>query len=192
MRTKLLTGVTRVVTWIFGIAALVVVIANIAALGWLPGTTANPTCVATGDHAGRLTDGAYTTPSGASVCVDNPSAAQRIADMGDQIPQALFALGALALLLRFLRTASQDGPQAVAVPRRLSALGWFVLVGGPVSELLFAVSQHFLRTSMISGVRSSDWLAAWWAVFPWWSIAAGVAALIFAYLQRRSPSTEDA
>lgn len=179
-----LTGVTRLVTWVFGIAAMVIVIANIAALGWLPGTAANPTCVDIGGHAGPLEVSARTTVTGTSVCVDNPTAAQRIADMGDQVPQALFALGALALLLRFLRTASQEGPYAVTVPGRLSALGWFVLIGGPVSELLFAVSQHFLRSSLISGVPSSDWLAQWQAVFPWWSIAAGVAALAFAYILR--------
>lgn len=179
-----LTSITRLVTWVFGIAALVIVIANVAALGWLPGTGANPTCVQTGGHAGPLEEGARATPSDTSVCVDSPSAAQRIADMGDQVPQALFALGALYLLLRFLRTASQEGPYAATVPGRLSALGWFVLIGGPVSELLFAVSRHFLRSSLISGVPSSDWLAEWRAAFPWWSMAAGAAALTFAYILR--------
>jgi hypothetical protein len=81
--------------------------------------------------------------------------------LGDQVPQALFALCALYLLLRFLRTASRDGAQAATVPGRLSVLGWFVLVGGPVSALLFAAAQHFLRDSMISGVPPSSWLAEW-------------------------------
>jgi hypothetical protein len=179
-----LTNITRLVTWVFGIAALVIVVANVAALGWLPGTGANPTCVRTGDHAGPLEEGARATPSGTSVCVDDPTAAQRIADMGDQVPQALFALGALFLLLRFLRTTSQEGPYVATAPGRLAALGWFVLVGGPVSELLFAVSQHFLRSSLISGVPSSDWLDEWLAVFPWWSLATGVAALTFAHILR--------
>ncbi|MEU6644240.1 hypothetical protein ABZ863_17015 [Saccharomonospora sp. NPDC046836] len=179
-----LTTVTRLVTWVFGIAAMAVVIANIAALGWLPGTGANPTCVEIAGHTGPLEQGAPAIPSGTSVCVDSPSVAQRIAGVGDQVPQALFALGALFLLLRFLRTASQEGPYAATVPGRLSALGWFVLIGGPVSELLFAVSQHFLRSSLISGVSSSDWLAEWREAFPWWSIATGVAALTFAHILR--------
>jgi hypothetical protein len=179
-----LTGVTRLITWVFGIAAMVIVIANIAALGWLPGTGTNPTCVEIGSHAGQLREGARATASGASVCVDSPSSAQRIADIGDQVPQALFALGALSLLLRFLRTASREGPYVATVPGRLSALGWFVLIGAPVSVLLFAVSQHFLRSSLISGVPSSDWLAEWLAAFPWWSLATGVAALAFAYILR--------
>ncbi|HEX6358059.1 hypothetical protein [Actinophytocola sp.] len=181
-----LTGVTRLVTWIFGIGAMVVVIANIAALGWLPGTGANPTCVEIGGQAGPLEQGARVTPSGTSVCVDSPSATQRIADIGDQVPQALFALGALFLLHRFLRTASQEGPSSDSVPGRLSTLGWFVLVGGAVSALLFAVSRHVLRASLISGVPSSDWLDEWLAVFPWWSTAVGVAAVTFAYILRAS------
>jgi hypothetical protein len=107
------------------------------------------------------------------------------------VPQALFALGALALLLRFLRTASQEGPYVATVPGRLSALGWFVLVGGPVSELLFAVSRHFLRSSLISGVPSPAWLGEWRAAFPWWAIASGVAALVFAYILRSGVRTHE-
>jgi hypothetical protein len=180
-----LTGITRLVTWVCGIGALVIVIANVAALGWLPGTAPNPTCVPTGDHAGPLVNGAERTVSGANVCVDDPSFAQRLADIGDQVPQALFALGALYLFLRFLRITA-DGPSE---PGRLSALGWFVLLGGAVSVLLFAVSQHFLRSSMMAGVPASDWLTQWQA-FPWWSIAIGLAALIVAQFVRTRASRD--
>jgi hypothetical protein len=179
-----LTGITRVVTWVFGIGAMLIVIANIAALGWLPGTTANPTCVDAGDRTGPLTAGAHATSSGASLCVDHPSATQRVADIGDQVPQALFALAALYLLLRFLRTAGHEGAHGPTVPGRLSALGWFVLIGGPVSALLFALSRQYLRASMMSGVSPSGWLAEWWAAFPWWAIAIGVAAVVFALILR--------
>jgi hypothetical protein len=196
MRTKWsslrpLTGVTRVVTWVFWLGAIAVVIANIAALGWLPGTSANETCVDNGGYAGPLKAGAYATASGTSVCVDNPTATQRIADIGDQVPQALFALAALLLLLRFLRTASQEGPYAATVPGRLAAAGWFVLVGGPVSELLFTLSQHVLRTSLITGVPSSEWLTQWRATFPWWSVVTGVGALVFAYILRTGARAQE-
>jgi hypothetical protein len=180
-----LTGVTRLVTWVFGIGAMLIVIANIAALGWLPGTTANPTCVEAGDRTGPLRVGAHATPSGASVCVDSPSPAQRVADIGDQVPQALFALGALYLLLRFLRTAGHEGSRGPGVPGRLSVLGWFVLIGGPISALLFAVSRNYLRASLVSGVPGSDWLTEWWAAFPWWTTAVGLTALVYAHILRK-------
>jgi hypothetical protein len=94
----------------------------------------------------------------------------------------LFTLGALVLLLRFLRTAAQEGPYATTVPGKLSVLGWFVLAGGPISTLLFALSQHFLRTSLLVGLSSSDWLTRW--TFPWWPVATGAAALTFAHIMR--------
>jgi hypothetical protein len=179
-----LTGITRVITWIVGLAALLIVIANVAALGWLPGTEPGTTCVEAGGYPGPLTAGAFRQPSGTSVCVDEPSVFQRFADLGGQLPEALFAVGALALLLRFLRTASAEGPYATSVPGKLSALGWFVLLGGPVSALLRAVSQHVLRTDLIVGVRADDWLILWRDAFPWWTLAAGAAALTFAHILR--------
>ncbi|MEV4315072.1 hypothetical protein [Actinocrispum sp. NPDC049592] len=164
----LLARAARVVTWLVGLTVLVVVVANVSALGWLPGTHVTPACVDVG---------------GQNVCRENPTVMQRFANMGDQVPAALFALGALVLLLRFLRTAANEGPYAGAVPGQLSALGWFVLVGAPVSALLFAVSQEWLRTSL-TGTSGRGWFTVWTGVFPWWSTAAGVAALTFAYILR--------
>jgi hypothetical protein len=179
---RLLTRIIRVVTWVLGIGALVLVIANVSALGWLPGTTASPVCVDT-SGAGPIPDRGHVT-SGGLTCVDRPSAAQRAADLGDQLPQALFTLAALVLLLRFLRAASQEGPYADTVPGTLAALGWLVLVGAPVSGLLVAVSRQVLRGSLTAGVPSTSWYADWWAAFPWWSTATGIAALTFAHILR--------
>lgn len=160
-----LAGIIRALTWLLGLPALAILIANIAGLGWLPGTNPSPVCVDT-------------------VCVEHPGLSQQIAYLGHQLPDLLFAWGALVLLLRFLRTAAQEGPYADEVPGRLSVLGWFVLAGGAVSTLLFVLSQHFLRISLLGGVSSMDWLGRWGTIFPWWSIAAGIAALTFAYILR--------
>lgn len=180
----LLAGVTRLVTWAIGISCLLVVVANVAAIGWLPGTSATPACADLSQRAGSLKDGAYATVDGTGVCTDDPTAGERLADVGDQVPQALFALGALVLLLRFLRTAAQEGPYAATVPRKLSALGWFVLAGAPLSTLLFAVSRDHLRASLTMNSDTSGWFDDWWASFPWWSTAAGLTALTFAYILR--------
>lgn len=177
-----LAAVTRLVTWVAGLGALAIVIANVAGLGWLPGTGVEPACVDTTGGAAPLKPGAVVT--GGLVCVDHPDPAQRVAGLGNQVPQILFGLGALLLLLWFPRTAAQQGPYVAGAPGRLSALGWFVLVGGPASALLLAVSRYFLRTALITGVPSSDWLTEWRTALPWWSIAAGIAALTFAYILR--------
>ncbi|MFD8497471.1 hypothetical protein [Amycolatopsis sp. NPDC059657] len=180
---KPLTSITSVVTWVLGVAALAVVIANVSALGWLPGTSANETCVDAGGPVGVLKPGATATAGGMSACVEHPAALQRLADMGDQLPQVVFEFGALFLVLRFLRTASREGPYAATVPGKLSAAGWFVLIGGPVSGLLAALSLSYLRSTMLADAKQ-DWFTEWMAVFPGWAVAVGVAALTFAYILR--------
>ncbi|OLF12688.1 hypothetical protein BLA60_05220 [Actinophytocola xinjiangensis] len=157
-----LTGLARGATWVIGAGALIVVIANLSAMGWLPGTGTSPVCVE-------------------RVCTTDPTTAQSIAGLGHQVPQALFGLGALALLVRFLRTAWQEGPYADTVPGRLSTLGWFVLAGAPAAELLHAVSRTALRDSLLHGTPAG-WFTEWRAGFPWWSLAAGITALTFAHI----------
>jgi hypothetical protein len=174
MRTKrgllpVLATVTRILTWLAGLGTLVAAIAAAGEFGWLPDTTAGPACVDTG---GRL------------ACTDHPSLIQRLADVGDQLPSLLFGLGALVLLLGFLRTAAQHGPYASAVPGRLAAFGWFTLVGGPVSSALEAVARTSLMGSLAPDASTSSWVDGWFAAFPDWSVVAGVAALTFAHILR--------
>ncbi|RJQ90026.1 DUF2975 domain-containing protein [Amycolatopsis panacis] len=178
-----MTSIFSVATWVVGIAALAVVIANVSALGWLPGTSASETCVDAGDAVTALEPGAVVSAGGTSVCVEHPVAMQRLADLGDQLPQVVFEFGALFLVLRFLRTASREGPYAAAVPGRLSAAGWFVLIGGPLSGLLATLSQAYLRSTMLADARPG-WFGEWMNAFPGWAVGTGVAALTFAYILR--------
>jgi hypothetical protein len=162
-----LAKLIELVTWVVGVAALAIVIANLSGLGWLPGTSANPTCV-----------------EGVSACVENPTGKQRLADVADQVPPALFEVAALLLLLRFLKTASKEGPYSATVPGKLKTLGWFVLIAAPVSALVVALAHYSLRRSMGAYVLSTDWLTEWNESFPWWAIVAGVTALTFARILR--------
>lgn len=164
---RTLAKLIELMTWVVGVAALAIVIANLAGLGWLPGTSANPTCV-----------------EGVQACVENPTGTQRLADVADQVPPALIEVAALLLLLRFLKTASREGPYSPTVPDKLKSLGWFVLIGVPVSALIVAVAHYSLRTSMGAAVPSMDWLSEWNTTFPWWAIAAGITALTFARILR--------
>jgi len=174
MQTKrgllpVLATVIRILTWVAGLGVLVVVIAAAGEFGWLPGNSAGPACVDTGS---RL------------ACTDHPSMAQRLADAGDQLPSMLFSLGALWLLLRFLRTAAQHGPYASAVPGRLAAFGWFTLIGGPVSSALEALSRTSLLAGLAPDTPTASWIDRWFSNFPEWSVVAGVAALTFAHILR--------
>ena len=162
-----LANLIELVTWVIGVAAIAVVIANLSGLGWLPGTSAGPTCV-----------------NGVKACVENPTWTQQLADVADQVPPALFSVAALLLLLRFLKTASKEGPYSTTVPGKLKTLGWFVLIGVPVSALIVALAHYSLRKSLGAAVPSMDWLTEWNDTFPWWAIVAGVTALTFARILR--------
>jgi hypothetical protein len=184
VRSGPLRPLARVITWLFGLSALLIVIANVAALGWLPGTGVAPACADVTGPTGPLPAGSTLTSDGIQVCTDTPSTLQRLAGMGHQVPQALFALGALLLLLRFLRTAAHQCPYADPIPGALVWLGWFVLIGAPLSNLLFTLSQHYLRTTLVTGAPAGDWLSQWGNGYPWWSLAVGVAVLVFAHILR--------
>jgi hypothetical protein len=59
MQTKrgplpVLAAVTRILTWVAGLTALVVVIATAGEFGWLPTTSAGPACVDTGGLEGTV------------------------------------------------------------------------------------------------------------------------------------------
>jgi hypothetical protein len=103
--------------------------------------------------------------------------------VGDQVPDVLFDLIAL-LLLRFLRTASNEGPYSATVPGMLRALGRFVMIGAPVDALIIAVADFHLRTSLGQNLPSTAWLSQWWDTFPWWAILAGVTAVTFGWIPR--------
>jgi hypothetical protein len=162
-----LAGLAELATWVIAVTAITIVIANLGGLGWLPGTAPNPTCVGT-----------------PSLCTAHPTATQRLADVGDQVPAVLFALAALLLLLRFLRTAAKEGPYSTTVPGKLRALGWFVLIGAPANALIVAVADFHLRTSLGQDLPRDEWLAGWETGFPWWAIFAGVTAVTFARILR--------
>ncbi|RZQ60202.1 DUF2975 domain-containing protein [Amycolatopsis suaedae] len=181
---RLLTTMTTVATWLIGVGALAVLIANLLAAGWLPGGGGGPGCVGTGGYHGPLQDGARLTAGGDSVCVDSPGVTQRLADVGDQLPPVLFMFGAVWLALRFLRTAAQDGPYDATIPGKLTTLGWFLLAGGPSAMLLAAVASAALRADLLADAPASGWLGQWWSTMPWWSVVAGLTALLFAHILR--------
>lgn len=95
-----------------------------------------------------LSEGVTASSNVARLCQDSPSAAQRAADLGGELPWLLF--GALALLLfsRMLKSVVRQGPFTEDVAQRLSVLGWFVAAGTPLAGLVVGWSQSWLAGSM--------------------------------------------
>ncbi|MGW1029979.1 DUF2975 domain-containing protein [Streptomyces sp. NPDC002577] len=117
--------------------------------------------------------------SATRLCQDSPSAGQRAADLGGELPWLLF--GALALLLfsRLLKTVLLQGPFTEPVAQRLSVLGWFVTVGTPLAGLIVGWSQSWLVGSMAPIVGSGPTVSG-----PLVLVLAGLAAVIMGKIMR--------
>ncbi|MEU5899449.1 DUF2975 domain-containing protein [Streptomyces venezuelae] len=126
-----------------------------------------------------IREGVDAAASATRLCQDDPSVAQRAADLGNELPWLLF--GALALLLfsRLLNAVLEQGPFTDAVSRRLSALGWLVTVGTPVAGLVVGWSHSWLVASMAPIVGSEPTVAG-----PQALILAGLAAVIMGKIMR--------
>ncbi|MFJ1897126.1 MULTISPECIES: DUF2975 domain-containing protein [unclassified Streptomyces] len=112
-------------------------------------------CVETGFWANAqlapglpVAKGVEVTSSLTRLCQNSPSAGQRAADLGSELPWLLFGAIALLLFSRLLKSVLEQGPFTEPVARRLTALGWVVAVGTPVAGLVVGWSQSWLAGSM--------------------------------------------
>ncbi|NEC13225.1 DUF2975 domain-containing protein [Streptomyces sp. SID8014] len=145
--TRNLSAVAQALSVIFGLAFLGKAGVRLSDDGAI--------CVETGFWANaRLADplsvapGVEASSSAARLCQESPSVAQRLADLGSELPWLLFGALALVLFARMLKAVMEQGPFTEMVARRLTVLGWFVAVGTPVTGLVAGWSQGWLVASM--------------------------------------------
>ncbi|WP_405490498.1 DUF2975 domain-containing protein [Streptomyces sp. NBC_00096] len=143
-------------------------------------------CVQTGFWASTplgyelpIGEGVKASSSATRLCQDGPSAGQRAADLGGELPWLLFGSVSLLLFSRLLRAVLLQGPFTDAVARRLSALGWFVAVGTPLAGLVVGWSQSWLVGSMAPMVGSGPTVTG-----PQVLLLAGLAAVIMGKIMR--------
>ncbi|MFI9645671.1 DUF2975 domain-containing protein [Streptomyces sp. NPDC052040] len=131
--------------------------------------------------AGPLPVSAGVKMSGSTtrLCQDSPSAGQRAADLGVELPWLLFAALALLLFSRLLKAVLRNGPFTETVAQRLSLLGWFVTAGTPLAGLVAGWSQSWLVSSMAPIVGSGPTTSG-----PMALILAGLAAVIMGKIMR--------
>ncbi|MEV5982182.1 DUF2975 domain-containing protein [Streptomyces sp. NPDC052114] len=132
-----------------------------------------------GPDALPINKGVEASSSATRLCQDAPSAGQRAADLGVQLPWLLF--GALALLFfsRLLDAVVLEGPFTDAASRRLTVLGWFVTLGTPLAGLVEGWSQSWLVASMAPIVGSGPEVSG-----PQVLILAGLTAVIMGKIMR--------
>ncbi|MCA6092293.1 DUF2975 domain-containing protein [Streptomyces sp. SCA3-4] len=123
--------------------------------------------------------GVEASSSATRLCQNSPSAGQRAADLGGELPWLLFGSLALLLFSRLLKTVLRQGPFTDAASRRLSVLGWFVAVGTPLAGLVAGWSQSWLVGSMAPIVGSGPTVSG-----PQVLVLAGLAAVIMGRIMR--------
>ncbi|MCX4777680.1 DUF2975 domain-containing protein [Streptomyces sp. NBC_01264] len=144
-------------------------------------------CVQTGFWANATLEGGLPVGEGvdassseARFCQNDPSAAQRAADLGGRLPWMLFASVALVLFSRVLDAVVSEGPFTDEMARRLTVLGWFVTVGTPVAGLVVGWSQSWLAASMAPMLDAGPAISE-----PQVLILAGLAAVIMGKIMRQ-------
>lgn len=176
--TRTLTSVTFALAMLCGVAFLGKGVTHALDDGavcvqtdfWHNAALADPLPVAGGVEA---------SSSASRLCQDSPSAGQRAADLGGELPWLLF--GALALLLfsRMLQTVQLQGPFTETVAQRLSVLGWFVAVGTPLAGLVVGWSRSWLVGSMAPITGAGPTVAG-----PQVLVLAGLTAVIMGKVMR--------
>ncbi|MFE0023821.1 hypothetical protein [Amycolatopsis sp. NPDC059021] len=188
-----LRGIAEVLSIVFWLLFIFAVVQTVYTAGWWPGAKPTSICVdathfvsshITGDLGTSLKPGVKASANVTNLCAEPPSAGQRFARIGDQLPPGVFIVGALIVLLHFLKTATRKGPYSDVVPGKLRWLGWYLLIGGPVLAMISALARFFLRRSMVTDLSSGSWFSDWVGELPWWAIVAGAAALSFARILR--------
>jgi hypothetical protein len=102
----------------------------------------------TGDFVVHMKPGASSYPREMGLCVDRPTAGQRILVTLTQAPAFALYVALLLLLWQLLRTVGAAGPFDLLVSRRLRFLAWFILAG----SLVVAAGQAAARSIFASTV----------------------------------------
>ncbi|WP_055698554.1 DUF2975 domain-containing protein [Streptomyces silaceus] len=134
---------------------------------------------ALGPDALPINKGVEATSNATRLCQGDPSAAQRAAELGGQLPWLLFGALALWLFSRLLDAVVERGPFTETVSHRLTVLGWFVTLGTPLTGLVDGWSHSWLVGSMAPIVGSGPAVSQ-----PQALILAGLAAVIMGKIMR--------
>jgi len=123
--------------------------------------------------------GVQATNAGVDLCTEHATAWQRtLRSLGD-LPAALFGIGALLLMWWLVRGARQDGPFASANARRVRWFGWWLIIGGLISDNLTGVAKILLLRTMLAHSDDGPYLIDGLTV-PWSLLLTGLGMLTVA------------
>ncbi len=143
-------------------------------------------CATDGSAYSSTVPGGFSPESGAQVgsvpryCAGNPDAHLRLLDVLGTLPSTLLVISGLFLLHRLLRGAARDGVHTVRTASRFRRLGWWVLLGSLVVEVIEANARAALLAELAKTVdfTAGAWTAMWST--PYLAVLTGLGLLTFA------------
>ena len=143
-------------------------------------------CMTDDSTSGSVGAGRFSPEKGVSVdaiphyCADSPGTALHLLDEFSTLPSSLLLIGGLFLLHQLLKGAARDGIYTARTASRLRVLGWWLLAGSVVAELIESNLKAALLAELTttSTFSAGAWLGMWSA--PYMAVLTGLGLLTFA------------
>ncbi|ELS53681.1 DUF2975 domain-containing protein [Streptomyces viridochromogenes] len=134
--------------------------------------------------------GGFSPEPGANVasvpqyCAEDPGTPLRFLDELGALPSMLLLISSLFLLHRLLQAAARDGVYTAHTASRLRLLGWWLLLGSLVAEVIEANAKAALLAELAkeADFTAGAWLTFW--SFPYMAVLTGLGLLTFARITR--------
>ncbi|MCX5558920.1 hypothetical protein [Streptomyces sp. NBC_00038] len=154
-------------------------------------------CVADESTTSSVAPGAFAAEDGAQVdsipryCAESPGAYLRIVNELGELPTTLLLISGLFLLHRLLQGAAREGVYTARTASRLRLLGWWLLVGSLVVEIVDANARAALLAELAKSADFSagTWLDMW--AFPYLAVLTGLGLLTFARITSAGASMRE-
>lgn len=154
-------------------------------------------CVADESTTSSATTNAFTPENGAQVdsipryCAEAPDAHLRFLNELGELPSALLLISSLFLLHRLLQGAARDGVYTVRTASRLRLLGWWLLAGSLVTEIIESNAEAALLAALAKSAdfTAGTWLSMWTP--PYLAVLTGLGLLTFARITRAGTSMRE-
>lgn len=147
-------------------------------------------CVTDESASSSSVPGGFAPEAGAQIssvpyyCAEDPGAALRLLNESGTAATSLLLISSLFLLHRLLQGAGREGIHTTLTAARLRLLGWWLLAGSLVVELVEANTQAAVLAELAKDTDFSagSWLEMW--DFPYLAVLTGLGLLTFARITR--------
>ncbi|MFF3993590.1 hypothetical protein ACFYX8_09795 [Streptomyces cyaneofuscatus] len=124
-------------------------------------------------------------------CATDMDGYQRVLDILGELPWVLLLIGGLVLLNQLLKSAGRDGVYTLQTATRVSRLGWLLLAGSIIAEVVQANAKAALLGTLSTEApyTVATWLNIWTP--PYLAILTGLGLLTFSRIIRAGADMRD-